>query len=173
MDLFPSNQTLYRRLAKLRRSGEIHIVGYTGSSGRPRDVYSIRRKWKADRLEHDLALTRILNKWNIDSEMSESDPFPDAVIGQLYVEYDTGTIPLTRVETHMRKYEDCDNPVVFITRSENRLINALDRFLFLEGRVMACTDEKAMREPSDVILRHTDGDTILLDELLSMVLEKV
>ena len=148
-------------------------MGYTGEEGRPQDIYSIKKKWKTDRLEHDLGLTRILNCWGVDSEMTEEEPYPDAVIENVAIEFDTGSIPLTRVETHIRRYEDCDDPVIFITSSEKRLLNALERFYFLEGRLMGCTYEEALRTPANVILRHTDGDSIVLSDLLEMVLNKV
>lgn len=169
---FPSKQTMYRRLALLRRAGVIRIVGFVpndGESGRPVDVYAVDR-WKADNMQHEVALSRVLLHWGVPAIRGRHvDPklLPDATLlcdAPVHVELDTGSMNWNRQTARMKKYRECQDNVIFVTLSALRVDRVLKNCPFLASTLLACTYEEALHEAE---LTDCEGEKITLNNLLN------
>lgn len=168
-DLFPSLQTLYRRLGILRRARLIHRVGWidNGRGTGSREYVYCTEKSKSDNLVHDLSLARLLRIWGVPFVCGNAhvDPelLPDATLqGVVHIEFDTGSMPHRRVQIRLRSYEREPRPIVFITRTGTRLTRILQDSAFLAGRLLGCTYGAALHVPGDVAIQHTDGEETTL-----------
>lgn len=164
LGLFSWKQALYRRLRALCLAKRIVVTGYVSNGkerGCPSNVYATQM-FHQDTLEsHELPLSRILLDWGLPclrGKFVNPVTQPDAMIGQLNVEYDTGSMDLTRLETRARKYLKVNDPVVWITPRPAQVLEAC-----------GCISDRVFVSNGSELFSDFDGETILLKELAEML----
>jgi len=179
-DIIPSRTVLYRRLGYLRVCRLAFVVGKTGGDGnRPKDVW-LNRKHKTDNAEHELLLSQVLLAWLARFLLAwgvpvlrgrdvAGDLLPDAEIGRVCIELDTGSMDHNRLEAKLLRYLDAERPVLVITSSERRVETILRRSPFLDGWLLCCTFDEARAMG---VVRNRKGKTFPLIKALKKALEK-
>jgi len=142
----------------------IFVVGLVETGGRPREVLC-SRKCKMDNLEHELTLSEIAHSWRYESRRGKDVDrrlLPDmTILDGLHTElYIDDNMSYERIETRLRNYIDCDDPVIVITTSQTRKQEILKRCDFLSDALLACTVAEALAE--EVVLVDRRGNEYIL-----------
>ncbi|OGC63004.1 hypothetical protein A2264_01910 [candidate division WWE3 bacterium RIFOXYA2_FULL_46_9] len=145
----------------------IFVVGLLATGGRHKEVLCSRR-CKIDNVEHEVTLSDILQHWGYESRRGKDVDrklLPDAtILDGLHIELDMGSEDYSRVETRLRGYLDCDDPVIVITTTDGRKREILKRCDFLGEALRACTIAEAMAD--EVILEDCAGVKYILRKAL-------
>jgi hypothetical protein len=125
--LFPSYAMLHRRVKRLEKRKKIVWVGRVPRQdcGHPLDVYGTR---KVTCVEHEVGVSElclcyreaaISRSYDVDPELRE-----DAILVMgdetYHLEWDTGTEGYEQVMRKFKRYEGCDDCVLWVTSTEER-----------------------------------------------------
>jgi hypothetical protein len=156
-----------KRLRRLVGKKCLRVLGTVSlGSGRPEHVYGRGRGIKSDNLLHDVQLSRVCFKLQVQEirRGKEVDSYlrPDAelFIGgrRFLLEYDAGTIGYRElIEKRFRKYLACDDLVLWVCPTAARMEGLRRRAELIRGIALFTTLEQVLANPHGPIWVDFDG----------------
>ena len=138
---------------RMINKGWLHDIGtYSSGRGRPLQVVCT---WllRADRIQHEYPLTRVIAAYGIWDALRgkdvDVDLRPDAELGVFHFEYHTGTMKKRDQVRRLQAYEDsCKEAVVlFVCKTVESMIEVRDWASFMTTEIYFTTVEKVVSQP--------------------------
>lgn len=169
---FPSKGTALRRLNRMARRHQIHVLGTVRRTvGRPENVYG-RVRPKRNQLLHEVEVSDVcfcLQPEAVLRGPSTDDPLrPDArlwIRGELlYLEVDRGTMGYAQIERRYRRYSGCSVVVLWVCPREERLEGLRRLAAGVRHTPLFTTFTEVLADPRGAIWRDVAGGRVALPE---------